>query len=85
LTVTAEDIRKARKEIKDGLNCSIAFFCPISQSVRRRFPTARQVITGPSRFWVDSVCYTLPPRAVEFIVRFGDNKPVKPFSFYAKS
>lgn len=70
--VTAEDIR-------DGLprNCHA---CPIYRALKR----AGLKVTGVTRMIVDMYrgsTYRLPKSAIEFISRFDNGKPVKPFSF----
>lgn len=79
ISVTAEDIADGRRG-----SCTK---CPIALAIRRLFPDAGSILTGPnhlrmlcrSRGW--QAC--TPPIAVGFIEAFDRGLPVEPFTFTA--
>jgi hypothetical protein len=80
ITVTATDIRKAKKLV---LVKAAAYSCPIALAAQRTLKDEQ------ARVFMDEIklCIEngqrlrLPLKAQRFISRFDDNKPVKPFSF----
>ena len=70
--------RVTRKDIKTGKkdNCQL---CPVALAMKRALGAEVQVLMGKYQF--QSAAHELPYKVTQFIKRFDDGLPVKPFSF----
>jgi len=82
VTVTANDIKTARKLLKDGAHgayrCKV---CPVAQALRRRY---KDTEVGFDSFSIGNRSVKLPEKVSKFIERFDLKLSVKPFRFTVK-
>lgn len=78
IEVTASDIRKAKKLTK---NMARAKCCPIALAIQRKLKDAGILVRTESVRLSNGGNIPLPEKAIDFISKFDDEKPVKPFSF----
>jgi len=71
-------ITVTQKDIKNGKPCK-SFLCPIAIAVQRKTKGIYRVMA--EELVKKGVVYPLPDIAKEFISRFDEGMPVKPFSF----
>ncbi len=76
VTVTEEDIKNGKPML-----CTE---CPISLAAQRVFPSDR-VATGGSAMFINGSMFFIPKEAMEFIMKFDEDKKVEPFTFEARS
>ena len=72
--VTAKDINKGR--VCNGQ------YCPVALAVGRtgRFILGK-IFVANTRVYAGDAKYSLPKKAIAFIEKFDEGRPVKPFSF----
>lgn len=81
VTVTANDIKTARKLLKDGAAAYRCQVCPVAQALRRRY---KDTEVGFDSFSIGNRSVKLPEKVSKFIERFDLKLSVKPFRFTVK-